>query len=113
MPSYLSFFDITYVNHYHYYTLSFCHILSIISTLSFRSQASFTKERIEELKTLSQLPDIYKRLAKALGKCNSNDVMRKCYERSNRFPSLSQPSHLPCFAYCPVQRKNLKIYNEN
>jgi len=42
------------------------------------SQASFTKERIEELKSLSQLPDIYKRLAKALApSIYENDDIKK------------------------------------
>ena len=42
------------------------------------SQASFSKDRIEELKTLSQLPDIYKRLAKALApSIYENDDIKK------------------------------------
>eukprot|EP00794_Sanderia_malayensis_P018855 gene18856-20755_t len=42
------------------------------------SQAAFSKERIEELKTLSQLPDIYRRLAKALApSIYENDDIKK------------------------------------
>ena len=37
----------------------------------FRKEAHFTEERIEELKALSKMPDIYERLARALGQLNN------------------------------------------
>ncbi|XP_065064250.1 DNA replication licensing factor mcm4-A-like [Rhopilema esculentum] len=45
---------------------------------SSESQAAFSKERIDELKALSQLPDIYRRLAKALApSIYENDDIKK------------------------------------
>ena len=42
--------------------------LLINSSASHFSVVSFTQERVEQLEQLSKQPDIYERLAKALGK---------------------------------------------
>ena len=46
---------------------SYKHTL-FLSTLLYRVHKAFTAERREQLKQLSQMPDIYERLAHALGK---------------------------------------------
>ena len=43
--------------------------LNIICYLTHSMQKAFTAERREQLKQLSQMPDIYERLARALGMC--------------------------------------------
>lgn len=50
---------------------SFCFILTEMFALQFYfSVVTFTQERVEQLQQLSKQPDIYERLAKALGKTN-------------------------------------------